>query len=99
MCEQLIQEGRAQFLLCPHHDAAPVRLDPTRFLSIRVGTDKLHLVTAPFQYGMSLFVLRKGNPNVVPYHAYTEQSGLGRIVAEARPDLCAEVAARRYEQH
>jgi LysR family transcriptional regulator, hypochlorite-specific transcription factor HypT len=50
-CEQLIQEGRVQFLLRHHHNVAPVRLDPARFLSVRVGADTLSPVTTAAETG------------------------------------------------
>ena len=89
-CEQLIQEGRVQFLLCHHHDDAPVRLDPARFLSARVGADTLCLVAAA-----ATGQLASRSP---PYLGYSEQSGLGRIVAAALPGPYAELARRTVFQ-
>jgi LysR family transcriptional regulator, hypochlorite-specific transcription factor HypT len=66
-CEGLIQEGRVQFLLCHHHAAAPVRLDPSRFLSIRVGSDTLSLVAAPEKPGVPRFIVREDSPGNAPY--------------------------------
>ena len=82
-CEQLMLQGQAQFLLCHHHALAPVRLDPARFRSVCVGTDLLCPVVAPDASGAPLFALPAGG--TVPYLAYSAESGLGRIVAGARP--------------
>src|SRR5277367_3196270 len=97
-CEQLIQEGRVQFLLCHHHEAVPVRLDPSRFLSIRVGGDTLSLVAAPEKNGAPRFMAREGTTGTAPYLSYSEQSGLGRIVAAAQPGAYADLAGRAVFQ-
>jgi DNA-binding transcriptional LysR family regulator len=89
-CENLIQEGRVQFLLCHHHKEAPVRLDPTRFLSVRVGADTLSLVAAKGADQTA--------PGPLPYLGYSEQSGLGRIVAAALPGPYAELSRRTVFQ-
>jgi DNA-binding transcriptional LysR family regulator len=88
-CEQLMQQGQAQFLLCHHHPAAPVRLEPARFHSIRIGTDLLMPVSAPGEAGEPLHVLSPEDATPVPYLAYSEESGLGRIVAAALPERFA----------
>lgn len=88
-CEALIQEGRVQFLLCHRHEAVPVRLDPSRFRSARVGADTLSLVASPDLGRGSEVGSSDGDPGTVPYLSYSEQSGLGRIVASARPELNA----------
>ena len=72
--------GQAQFLLCHHHDAAPSRLDPSRFPSHRVGTDRLVPVAAPG--GVSL----GEDGGALPFLAYNPESGLGRILAAALPE-------------
>ncbi len=89
-CEHLIQEGRVQFLLCHHHNDAPVRLDPTRFLSVCVGADTLSLVAAA---ATGTFASK-----LLPYLGYSEQSGLGRIVAAALPGPYAELSRRTVFQ-
>jgi DNA-binding transcriptional LysR family regulator len=97
-CEQLIQEGRVQFLLCHHHEAAPVRLDPARFLSVRVGADVLSLVTAATETGTRRFQIPNEDAKTVPYLGYSEHSGLGRIVAAALPGSYGGLAQRAVFQ-
>jgi len=82
-CEHLMRHGQAQFLLCHHHASAPVRLDGGRFRSIRIGKDVLSPVVAPDPTGAPRYTLP--SPGPVPYLAYSEESGLGRIVAAAQP--------------
>jgi DNA-binding transcriptional LysR family regulator len=97
-CENLIQEGRVQFLLCHHHDASPVRLDASRFLSIRVGADTLLLVAGSDPTGSPRFTIREDEPKTPPYLGYREQSGLGRIVAAALPGPYNSLSARTVFQ-
>jgi DNA-binding transcriptional LysR family regulator len=78
-CEQLMIDGRAQFLLCHHHPAASTRLASGRFRSIQLGEDVLVPVCAPSL--ASLNVLASG-----PYLAYSSASGMGRILAAAWED-------------
>ncbi|WP_436040300.1 LysR family transcriptional regulator [Brucella pseudogrignonensis] len=73
-CESLMIEGRAQFLLCHHHPAASTRLTNDRFRSVRLGEDVLVPVVSPQLAATS--VLQE-----CPYLAYTQESGMGRILA------------------
>jgi DNA-binding transcriptional LysR family regulator len=84
-CEQFMLQGHAQFLLCHHHALAPARLDGARFPSVRIGGDVLCPVTAADAAGRPRFSLDGAGAEPVPYLAYSEGSGLGRIVAAARP--------------
>lgn len=69
-CERLMVEGRAQFLLCHHHEAAATRLG-TDFRSVVLGADTLLPVAAP------------GVGPEAPQLAFTAESGMGRILAAA----------------
>ena len=84
-CEQLMLQGQVQFLLCHYHAAAPVRLDPARFPWRRVGGDVLCPVTAPDPTGEPRYAMT----GRAPYLAYSNESGLGRIVAAAWPEQAA----------
>ena len=74
-CERLMIDGRAQFLLCHHHDAANVRLGPD-FRSIKLGQDVLLPVAAPQ-------LVAAGITADTPQLAFTSESGMGRILAAA----------------
>ncbi|MGI4798203.1 MAG: LysR family transcriptional regulator [Janthinobacterium lividum] len=80
-CERLMLLGRAQFLLCHAHPAVPSRLE-SGFDSLIVGHDTLHPVSAPDASGQPRF--RLGDTGAVSL-AYSQESGLGRIVAAVRP--------------
>lgn len=84
-CEQVMQQGQAQFLLCHHHPAAPPRLDAGAFRSVRVGSDVLVPVSAPDGRGAARFRLTDDEGGgALPHLAYSSESGMGRIVAAAR---------------
>lgn len=74
-CERLMVEGRAQFLLCHHHEAAMIRLG-SDFRSLRLGEDVLLPVAAPGVAG-------GGNLADAPQLCFTAESGMGRILAAA----------------
>jgi DNA-binding transcriptional LysR family regulator len=73
-CERLMLEGRAQFLLCHHHDAAATRLGGD-FRSHPLGTDRLLPVAAP--------ALLASGDTALPRLAFSADSGMGRILAAA----------------
>lgn len=79
-CEEIMLEGQAQFLLCHHHQMARSRFDPAQFQSIDVGEDRLALLAAPGDNGRPQWTPSEDGP-AVPYLAYSDESGLGRIVA------------------
>jgi DNA-binding transcriptional LysR family regulator len=79
-CEELMLHGGAQFLLCHFHAKVANRLDPGDFQSVRVGKDTLIPVVAPHgpvlpEFGRALKGGRK-----LPVLAYSDASGLGRIL-------------------
>lgn len=75
-CERLMIEGRAQFLLCHHHEAANIRLG-SDFRSVQLGNDVLLPVAAPQ-------VVAAGITADTPQLAFTNDSGMGRILTSAR---------------
>ena len=81
-CEHLMLHGDAQFLLCHHHVDVPNRLGPGEFASIAVGRDMLVPLSAPDERGEPLWRLDGGGP--LKYLAYSDQSGLGRILGANR---------------
>lgn len=81
-CEELMMHGEAQFLLCHHHAAAPSRFG-AQFRSAVVGQDALAPFTAPAADGAPRWSLADSADDV-PYLAYSDESGLGRIVEAQR---------------
>lgn len=74
VCEQMLVHGQVQFLLCHRHPDVPPLLPPDQFVSKKVGEDSL-IPLAGSSAGFD------PSPASLPYLAYTEESGLGRIVS------------------
>ena len=101
-CEALLQQGRVQFLLCHAHAAALGVLDAAGAASVKVGTDALLPVTAPARGGKPLYTLDGKAARGVPLLAYSQESGIGRVVQavhgaalqalDARPVVTAHLA-------
>jgi len=80
-CERLMLDGGAHFLLCHAHPAAENKLAPENFVSIHLGNDVLMPVTARGPDGLPRYAL-PGTPEApVPHLAFSEKSGMGRIIA------------------
>ncbi|WDY59086.1 LysR family transcriptional regulator [Pseudomonas sp. PSKL.D1] len=72
-CEQMLVHGQVQFLLCHRHPEVPPLLPHDQYISKKVGDDILIPLASP--------VLDfSAEETSMPYLAYTEESGLGRIV-------------------
>jgi DNA-binding transcriptional LysR family regulator len=80
-CEELMLQGRVQFLLCHHHPDVAGRLDAAEFLSARVGADTLLPVAAAADgAGGPRFAMPGARGSALPVLTYNEESGLGRIL-------------------
>jgi LysR family transcriptional regulator, hypochlorite-specific transcription factor HypT len=83
-CEQLMQQGEANFLLCHHHPAVAIKLNALTFRSLILGQDVLLPVSAPDARGGPLHALPGQPDRMVPLLAYSATSGIGRILAAYR---------------
>ncbi|HEY4066266.1 MAG TPA: LysR family transcriptional regulator [Burkholderiaceae bacterium] len=90
-CEALMQQGRAQFMLCHAHERVPGRLDPLAFKSLAVGTDALIPVSAPDSRGKPRHTLKGAR---VPLLEYSAESGLGRLVRALRGPALGGIGAQ-----
>ncbi|RXF72967.1 LysR family transcriptional regulator [Hansschlegelia zhihuaiae] len=91
-CEQVMRRGDAEFLLC-HHDPELAELfEANRFPSVVVGLDRIVPVCAPDASGAPRWRWpgRWGAP--IRLLSYSEQSGIGRIVAARWTGREAEIA-------
>jgi DNA-binding transcriptional LysR family regulator len=87
-CEELMLHGQAHFLLCHHHAAAPVRFEgEAEFEFAKVGSDALVPLVAPDENGAPRWRLDRSGDEPIPYLAYSEESGLGRIVRAQHYEL------------
>jgi LysR family transcriptional regulator, hypochlorite-specific transcription factor HypT len=92
-CEQLLVHGEVPFLLCHRHPEVPSLLAPEHFVSKQVGEDTLTAL-------VSHRVQRNIPVHQLPYLAYTEASGLGRIVAHRLNDKAGILALKpQFSSH
>ncbi|MEJ8811019.1 LysR family transcriptional regulator [Variovorax ureilyticus] len=79
-CEDLALQRRVQFVLCHGHPEVPGRLDEAEFPMLRLSDDVLLPVSAPLAGGGGAMHSLDAAEAAVPVLAYSEPSGLGRIM-------------------
>lgn len=80
-CEDLMLQRRVQFVLSHGHAEVPGRLDEAQYPMCRLADDLLLPVSAPHPVGAAGQPLHAlGQQASVPVLAYSEASGLGRIM-------------------
>ncbi|HET8746893.1 MAG TPA: LysR substrate-binding domain-containing protein [Ramlibacter sp.] len=80
-CEAQMQEGKVHFVLAHAHERMHGSLESESYLAADIGSDQLVPVAQPDAQGQPVHRLEKtaaGEP--VPLLAYSEESGMGRIV-------------------
>jgi LysR family transcriptional regulator, hypochlorite-specific transcription factor HypT len=82
-CERIMAEERAQFLLCHYHELSRIRLDQQSYRYLELSSDRLIPVSGVAADGQALHKLPGASNNPVPYLAFAETSGMGRIVASS----------------
>ncbi|RZJ58286.1 MAG: LysR family transcriptional regulator [Acidovorax sp.] len=89
-CEDLMLQRRVQFVLCHGHPDVPGRLDEAQYPVLRLSGDVLLPVSAPTptQPGRPLHAIVQ--QDAVPVLAYSEASGLGRIMRSRMRHLFSE---------
>ncbi|TXM66804.1 LysR family transcriptional regulator [Methylobacterium sp. WL120] len=93
-CEQIMLSGEVHFLLCHFHQDAPTRFEADRFESARVGDDLLIPLCAPSEAGTGMWSLPGSLADPVPHLAYSQASGLGRILASCQNGEPIHLATR-----
>jgi DNA-binding transcriptional LysR family regulator len=73
-------EGNCDLLLCYHHAALPVELDPQRFEFHVLGEETVTPVSVPNRAGSPMFGLPGSKAHPLPCLAYTPTSYFGRAV-------------------
>lgn len=80
-CEFLMFQRKVQFVLCHGHKSTPGRLDEQDYPMLLLGRDLLVPVCVPHPDGtMGKALHAIGNAPPLPMLAYSEDSGLGRIM-------------------
>jgi LysR family transcriptional regulator, hypochlorite-specific transcription factor HypT len=101
-CEQIMLDGKAQFLLCHHHALANNRLNDGNFSSVQLSTDILLPVSAPREAGGTtpLYAFPGTAERPTPHLGYSDQSGMGRIITAAAGEVMARASLRPiFESH
>lgn len=84
--EEALLQGQCQFLLCHGHAAVANRLGEDRFMHRVLAGDDLVPVSAPAaKGGGARFRLDASPPGPLPHLAYSDASGMGRIVTALLP--------------
>lgn len=79
-CIHAIHAGECHFVLCHSHPAVDIQLPEDRFVSLRLGEDRLLPVTAPDAQGRPLHALPGSPGKPIAYLGYSETSTIGRAV-------------------
>ncbi|MCC7096418.1 MAG: LysR family transcriptional regulator [Thermomonas sp.] len=85
---QSLVEGNADLLICYHHEAQPVALDPARYPFLPLGSEPVRAYTRADGDGQPMFNLEADAP--VPFLHYAREASLRRIV-----DRVLEIAPPR----
>jgi DNA-binding transcriptional LysR family regulator len=95
-CEDLMAQRRVQFVLCYGHPDVPGRLDEGRYPVVVLGADALVPVSAPDAAGEPRHAPGRGEP--LDVLAYSDASGLGRILRSRLRDVFDDASAGRARQ-
>lgn len=80
-CEAQMQEGKVHFVLAHAHPRVPGSLDGEAYVSAPIGTDRLVAVSRATAKGQPLHRIGSKAPKGgVPVLAYSDESGMGRVV-------------------
>lgn len=79
-CEASMLQSKVQFVLSHAHPKAQGALDAEPYRSACIGADMLIAVSAPDSAGKACHPLERDGSSAVPVLAYTQESGLGRIL-------------------
>jgi LysR family transcriptional regulator, hypochlorite-specific transcription factor HypT len=85
-CEELMLQRKVQFLLCHSQPSVSNRLDDVQFMSTRVSEDVLMPVAAQKAAAKADWHIGDKASTDLPVLAYSEASGLGRIMRTLLPE-------------
>ena len=84
-CEAMLLESQVQFVMSHAHPQSSSALVAQGFPFVSVGSDRLIPVAAPDESGHPRHALAQATPSTpLPLLSYSTESGLGRILREAR---------------
>jgi DNA-binding transcriptional LysR family regulator len=93
-CEEMIQQGKVQFLLCHSNPGLPGRLNSAAYREIPVGRDTLIPVSAPGPDGNPRYSLTQPSTSDLPFLAYSAASGFGRMIRNRLENIAPPVPMR-----
>jgi DNA-binding transcriptional LysR family regulator len=80
-CVRGLEDGNVDLLVCYTHPDLPLQLDPARYSSLVLASDRLVPVSRPAADGRPLHALRADARQPVPWLSYTPEAFLGQAVA------------------
>ena len=95
-CEDLMAQRRVQFVLCYGHPEVPGRLDESRYPVVVLGADALVPVSVPDAAGEPRHAPGRDGP--LDVLAYSDASGLGRILRSRLRDVFDDATVGRARQ-
>ncbi len=87
-CVELLQSGQSQFMLSYTTPTIPSLLNPSDFLSCRLTSDQLILVSAPNEKGKPLYRMSGKKP--INYLAYYSNCLMGKMTEDIITNQCSE---------
>lgn len=95
-CVRGLEDGNVDLLVCYAHPDLPLQLDPVRYASLVLASDRLMPVSRPAADGRPLHALRADARKPVPWLSYVPEAFLGQAVArvlrQARQPLAMHAA-------
>lgn len=79
-CVETFVNGNCDFLICYTHEALPVHLDPAKFPSVVLATERLIPVSATNEDGEPIYALTAKPKEKIPYLSNTSEAFLGPVV-------------------
>lgn len=79
-CVHAMLHGESHFMMCHTHSSVDILLPGDRYLSVKVGEDRLLPVSSPDAQGKPTHSLLKTADKTIPHLAYAETSAIGRAV-------------------
>ncbi|MDB5510551.1 MAG: LysR family transcriptional regulator [Enterovirga sp.] len=93
-CEEMIQQGQVQFLVCHANPGLTTRLSTSGFEELVIGHDRLIPVSASGPDGRPRYSLADPSAKELPFLTYSAASGFGRMIRARLEDLAPAVAMR-----
>lgn len=81
-CVETFVNGNCDFLICYAHEAIPVHLDPAKFPSVVLATERLVPLCATNKDGSPIYSMNAKSKEKIPYLSNTSEAFLGPVVEQ-----------------